>query len=219
MPPVKVALADDHSLVRGAIANLINSYDGYQVVIQADNGRQLIDAIELGEEPDIVLMDLNMPVMDGYTTCSYLRDNYPGIKVLALSMYDKEHCIIRILRNGARGYILKDINPREFKSALDTLLQSGYYYSGIITGKLIHAINKMDNTVDSMQVISRLGAAELQLLQHICTELTYKEIADIMGISPRMVDSYREGLFDKLQARSRVGLAIQAIKYGIVVVE
>lgn len=219
MGVIKIALADDHSLVRNAIVNLIDSYDGYKVIAQADNGQQLLDAVKYGDKPDIVLLDLNMPILDGYATCAQLREHFPDIKVLALSMYDKEHCIIRILRNGARGYILKDINPKEFKSALDTLLHSGYYYSGIITGKLIHAINKMDNTAETMQVISRLALHEMEFLKLICTEMTYKEIADAMKVSPRSVDSYREALFEKMQAKSRVGLAIQAIKYGIVVLD
>jgi two-component system, NarL family, invasion response regulator UvrY len=216
MSTIKVALADDHTLVRNALANLISSYEGYEVVLQADNGRQLTEAITYGPVPDMVLLDINMPVMDGYETCLWLRDHYPDTKVLALSMYDKEYSIIRMLRNGARGYILKDIDPKEFKSALDTFIKTGYYYSGIISNRLVHAINKMDDASETIQSMSRLSDMERELLKLICTEMTYKEIADQMKISPRTVDSYREGLFEKLNVRSRVGLVIYAIRNGIV---
>jgi DNA-binding NarL/FixJ family response regulator len=131
-------------------------------------------------------------------------------------MYDQEHAIIRMLRNGARGFILKDIDPKEFKQALNTLLQTGYYYSGLVSGKIIHAINNMDKASETMQVLSKLNDPEIRFLKLACTELTYKEIASEMKVTPRTVDGYREELFQKLSVHSRVGLVLFAIRNGLV---
>lgn len=219
MNKIKVALADDHALVRNAIANLVTGYDGFETIFQANNGKELVDFVNTTARPEIVLLDINMPVMDGYDTCAWLKENYPDIKVLALSMYDKEHAIIRMLRNGAKGYILKDIDPREFKQALITLQQTGYYYSSIVSGKLIHAINNMDKTYETFQTVSNLNSREIEFLRLACTEMTYKEIAAQMGITPRTIDGYREGLFEKLDVHSRVGLVLFSIKNGIIAVD
>lgn len=219
MHKIKIALVDDHSLVRNAIAGLIKEYENYEVVLQASNGKEFIELLPFHSQPEIVLLDINMPVMDGYLACAWLRDNFPDVKVLALSMYDKEHAIIRMLRNGARGYLLKDIDPKEFRSALDTLVKTGYYYSGMITGRLIHAINKMDDPRATLQAVSNLTDAEIKFLQLVCTELTYKEIAAELKISTRMVDSMREQLFEKLGVHSRIGLALYAIRNGIISVD
>ena len=112
--PVIVGLVDDHVLLRKGLATLLME-NGYPTVIQADNGKHFIEKLSSGEVPHIVLLDINMPVMDGYATASWLKENQPQMKILALSMYDDEHSIIRMLRHGAGGYILKDCEPSELK--------------------------------------------------------------------------------------------------------
>lgn len=216
MDTITVALADDHNLVRNAIGKLIDSYGDYKVILQANNGQELISGMQSGKVPEIILLDINMPFQDGFSTCQIIRDNFPQSRVLALSMYDKEYAIIRMLRAGARGYLLKDIDPGELRTALDTLMKTGYYYSGMVSGRLIHAINKMDDTAETIQIISRIQPNEQELLKLISTELTYKEIADQLNINPRTVDSQREILFEKLKVKSRVGLVIQAIRLGLI---
>ena len=124
-----VAVVDDHVLLRNGLANLIRSLDSYAVLFEADNGKDFIEQLKPLYLPDIVLMDINMPEMDGYETALWLKRNYPGIKVLALSMYDNENSVIRMMKNGAKGYVLKDIDPVEFRRALDSLISKGYYYS------------------------------------------------------------------------------------------
>src|SRR6266849_339519 len=136
-----VALVDDHTLLRNGLANLVRNYSDYAVLFEADNGKEFIKELKPKYLPDIVLLDINMPEMDGYETALWLKKNHPEIKVLALSMYDNENAIIRMLKNGAKGYILKDIDPTEFRLALDALIRKGFYYSEMITGKLIHAVN------------------------------------------------------------------------------
>ena len=211
-----VALVDDHTLLRNGLANVVRGYSEYAVLFEADNGKDFITALRPQSLPDIVLLDINMPGMDGYETALWLKQNYPDIRVLALSMYDNEQAIIRMMKNGARGYILKDIDPSEFKMALDAVIKRGFYYSEMVTGKLIHAVNALDEPGQSIKTLVKLNQRELQFLKLVCTELTYREIAEQMYLSPRTIDGYRDDLFEKLKVKTRVGLVMYAIKNGIV---
>jgi two-component system, NarL family, invasion response regulator UvrY len=217
-PKILVALADDHVLLRNGLANLIRSFDQYEIVFEADNGKDFIQKLSTHPTPQLVLMDINMPEMDGYDTALWLKKNHPDVKVLALSMYDNENAIIRMLKNGAKGYILKDIDPLEFKTALDALVRKGFYYSELVTGKLIHAVNNLDEPDQPIKNITALNEREIDFLKYACTEMTYKEIADKMFLSPRTIDGYRDALFEKLNCKTRVGLVMYAIKNGIVTV-
>ena len=211
-----IALADDHVLLRNGLANLLKELD-YQVVAEASNGKELLDKLQGGIVPEVVLMDINMPAMDGYETTLWLKRNYPDIKVIALSMYDDETAIIRMLRNGAKGYILKDSDPSELKAAIHAVLTKGFYHSEMVTGKLIHTINHLDEPEGSaVKDTVGLNEKELEFLKLACTEMTYKEIAEKMYLSPRTIDGYRDALFEKLDIKSRVGLVLFAIKNGIV---
>lgn len=214
-----VVLVDDHVLLRNGLANLIGSFGNYDVLFEADNGRKFIEKIETGLLPDIVLMDINMPEMDGYETCVWLKDNFPQVKILALSMYDNESAIIRMFKAGVKGYILKDCDPSELKNALDAVMTKGFYYSEMVTGKLIHTINSLDEKQSTSKNILQLSEREIMFLKLVCSELTYKEIADKMFVSPRTIDGYRDSLFEKLNVKTRVGLAMYSIKNGIVKLE
>jgi two-component system, NarL family, invasion response regulator UvrY len=213
---IKVALADDHVLLRNGLAGLVNSFDNYTVIFEADNGKEFQQKINAGNLPQLVLMDINMPEMDGYETTLWLKRNHPDIKVLALSMYDNENAIIRMLRNGARGYLLKDTEPKEFKQALDAIMQKGFYYSELVTGKLIHAVNSITDDGNELASSIKLSDREIEFLKLICTEMTYKEIAEKMFLSPRTIDGYRDALFEKLNSKTRTGLVIFAIKNNLV---
>lgn len=215
METYKIALADDHVLMRNGLASLINTFDGYQVIFQGADGQELIDSINKTSLPDIVLLDINMPKKDGYETALWFKINYPDIKVLALSMYDNETAIIKMLKNGAKGYILKDAEPFELKAALNAVLHKGYYYSELVTGHLIKSICKTDEAGKTKNSLL-LNTRETEFLKYCCTEMNYKEIADKMFVSPRTVDGYRDTLCEKLNLKSRVGLAMYAIKNGIV---
>jgi two-component system, NarL family, invasion response regulator UvrY len=210
-----IVLTDDHVLLRNGLAALVKSL-GHTVLFEADNGKDFISKLDKNNCPDVVLMDINMPEMDGYDTAQWIKTNYWDIKVLALSMYDNENAIIRMLKCGAKGYILKDSEPSELKAAIDALLTKGYYYSDLVTGKLIHAINKIDDEGSDVNTVNNLNERETDFLKYACTELTYKEIADKMFVSPRTIDGYRDGLFEKLHVKTRVGLVMYAIKQGVV---
>jgi two-component system, NarL family, invasion response regulator UvrY len=207
----KISLADDHVLLRNGLASLLKDL-GFDVVFEADNGLDFMDKLKMNLLPDIVLMDINMPQMDGYQTTQWLKKQYPDIKVIALSMYDDDNAIIRMLRCGAKGYILKDSDPSEVKSALHSVQQKGYYHSELVTSKLIHSLNQLDEPEKSFNNLPDLNDREMEFLKFVCTELTYKEIAEQMNLSPRTIDGYRDSLFEKLNVKSRVGLAVFAIK-------
>ena len=211
-----VALVDDHVLLRNGLANIIRNFRSHDVLFEADNGKQCVARLEAGLIPSIVLLDINMPEMDGYSTALVIKSRWPEVKVLALSMYDSENSIIRMLRNGARGYILKDTDPTELQTALQDVQEKGYYHSEMITSRLIRLVNDLDNPEGQIQQMMHLNEREIEFLKFSCTELTYKEIADRMGVSPRTVDGYRDTLFEKLPVKTRVGLVLYAIRSGLV---
>ena len=210
-----IVLTDDHNLLRNGLASLVTSL-GHTVLFEADNGKHFIEKLNPNALPDLVLLDINMPEMDGYETAQWIKTNHPEINILALSMYDNETSIIRMLKCGAKGYILKDSEPAELKAAIEAIMNKGFYYSDLVSGKLMHAINKMDDESGDLKSLVPLNDRETDFLKYTCTELTYKEIADKMFVSPRTIDGYRDALFEKLQMKTRVGLVMYAIKNGIV---
>jgi two-component system, NarL family, invasion response regulator UvrY len=210
---IRVAVADDHSLLRQALAKLINSFENFVVLFEANNGNEIKARLTKHIIPDIVLLDVNMPDMDGYETAQWLHQNYPQIKVLALSMFSDENIIIRMLKLGAKGYILKNAEPEELKEALTSVLEKDFYLSEYISGKIVSGLNKdLDRPDDRVSLTEK----EKELLKWICTEMTYKDIAAKMFVSPRTLDDYRNNLFEKLKVRTRVGLVLYAIRNRIV---
>lgn len=210
-----VVLVDDHSLLRMGLATMVES-QGNTVIFEAGNGKEFQEKLDAANLPHIVLMDINMPEMDGFETTLWLKQNHPEVKVLALSMYDNETSIIRMLKCGARGYILKDSEPNELRTAMNDILTKGFYYSELVSGKLMHAISSIDDETDGLKNLVPLSDRETDFLKYACTEMTYKEIADKMYVSPRTIDGYRDALFEKLKLKTRVGLVMYAIKHGIV---
>jgi DNA-binding NarL/FixJ family response regulator len=213
--PIKVALADDHILLRTALASLIDGFENCKVVMQLTNGKELITEFKKGNLPDVVLLDLNMPEMGGLETAQWLRDNHPGIHVLMLTMYDSELVLIRLLQAGVKGFLKKDIHPDELQYAIRSVMQSGYYYSHNATGKLLNLFRKQADAASTIEK-TMLNGNEIRFLQLSCTELTYKEIAQEMKLNPRGVDNLRDNLFSRLEVKSRVGLAMYAIRHGLV---
>ncbi|OQP62117.1 hypothetical protein A3860_29650 [Niastella vici] len=212
--PIQVALADDHILLRDALASLINTFDNCRVTFTASNGQETLEKIKNGQIPQVLILDLNMPLLDGYDTSMWLHKHYPGIHVLMLTMYDTDLTLIRLLQAGVKGFLKKDIHPEELKFAIRSVMESGYYYSHHVTGKLV---NLFRNTLEDLaQKKNLLNEQELQFLKLSCSELTYKEIAGKMQLSPRAVDALRDQLFNRLDVKSRVGLAMYAIRHGLV---
>ncbi|WEK37277.1 MAG: response regulator transcription factor [Candidatus Pseudobacter hemicellulosilyticus] len=210
---ILVGVADDHTLLRNALARLISSFDNYTVLFEAGNGKEVKDKISKHIVPDIILLDVNMPDIDGYETAKWIYKNYPQIKILALSMFTDESIIIRMLRLGAKGYILKNAEPEELRLALDSVMTKDFYLSEFISGKVISGLHK---DIDLPEDPVVLNEKEREFLQWACSEMTYKDIAVKMFVSPRTVDDYRNSLFEKLKVKSRIGLVLYAIRHGMV---
>lgn len=212
-PVIKVALVDDHSLLRNALANLVDSFGECKVITQLGNGKDLVDSIAKGVIPDVIILDVNMPVMDGFETAEWLSLNRPEIHVLMLTMYDSELSLIRLLQLGVKGFLKKDIHPSELKFAIQSVANTGYYYSPHTTGRIVGLFKNSNGLAIHG---ASLTEQELKLLRYCCSDFTYKEIAQKMDLNPRSIDTLRDHLFMKLDVRSRVGLAMIAIRHGLV---
>lgn len=208
---IRIAIADDHVVLRNGLAELVKKL-GYTVMLESSNGKELSESLEEGNLPDIVLMDISMPQMDGFETTQCLKSNYPEVKVLALSVYEDEGAIIRMLKNGARGYLLKSVETKDLQQAIDSVYSKGFYYTDMITGAMLHAMLQDEG----FGKVASMNDREFHFLKLASTEMTYEKIADIMNVSPRTVDGYREALFEKLNVKSRIGLVLFAIKNRIV---
>jgi two-component system, NarL family, invasion response regulator UvrY len=211
---IKISMADDHVLLRNALASLIDSFGNCRVIHQCGTGKALTDSIQSGTIPDVVILDLNMPDMDGHETAVWLQKNAPDVHVLMLTMYDSDLSLIRLLQAGVKGFLKKDIHPSELKFALQSVVHSGYYYSNHTTGKLVNLFR--NNTDGNTVRRATLSEQELLFLKLACSEMTYKAIAQQMKLNPRSVDTLRDQLFVKLDVKSRVGLAMVAIRHGVV---
>lgn len=210
----KVAIADDHLLIAKAISSIVEGFVGFEVLYEVENGKVLLERMhQTGKVPDIVLLDISMPVMDGYATASWLRENYPAVLVMALSVQDDDESLIKMIKAGARGYLHKNVHPAELEKALETLVSKGMYYPDWATSRVFLKMGELDD-------IQRKNAIEItdrekEFLQYASTELTYKEIGEKMFCSPRTVESYRDALFEKLDLKTRVGLVVYAIKNNL----
>lgn len=208
-------LADDHILLRDALGNLINSFPNFVVSGLASDGKEVISCIRKNGAPEMIILDLNMPNMDGYETTRWLAQEYPSVKILILTMYDSDIALIRLLQEGVRGFLKKDINPDELRNALETVVEQGYYYTNKTTSQIAALFKKSKGEISGLEKGS-LTEVEIRFLKLASTDMTYKEIAMQLNLSTRVVDNYREALFEKVNVRSRVGLAIYAVKNGIV---
>ena len=206
---IRIVLVDDHRLFRSGLVSLINSLSGYEVLFEAANGEELSRKLSPHLKPDIILLDINMPVMDGIESARWLKAVYPDVCVIVLSMFEDADKVLTMVKLGVKGYLLKDSEPYEFEHALRKVSQGELYYPEFVTR---HLLNNFNRNAEQIQLNNR----EIEFLKLAGTELTYKEIADQMCISARTVDGYRDQLFEKLQIKSRVGLVLYAIKNNMI---
>lgn len=216
-PTVNLALVDDHKLFRKGLISLIELVNTkYHILFEADNGVDLQQKIDAKNLPNIILMDVSMPKMDGFASVEWLKEKYPTVKVLVVSMVEKEETIVKMLKLGVKGYLCKDVEPKELGEALEAVNNKGYYYTDFITGKLVHSLQNGNAEKQKELEINPINNQEKQFLELACSELTYAEIADKMCLSPKTIDGYRNSLFEKLKVKSRVGLVLFAIKNRMV---
>ncbi len=207
---IKIGIADDHTLYRSGLISMISGFDDCRIVFEAEDGKSALQNLgPLNKKVDICILDINMPNVNGYDTLKEIKSKWPAVKVLMLSAYNNIHAIVKTLRGGTNGYMLKNCTPSELHEALRKIHFNGYYYPEFISGRMIYLLN--NNSVD----IPVLSDVELDFLALCATELTYKQIADILCVSPRTVDKYSKVLFDKLNVRTRTALATFALNIGL----
>lgn len=211
-----IALIEDQLLVRSGLKALINEKNEYRVTIEANNGQDFIFKLNKNFPPDIVLMSMHMPVMNGFETTTWIREHCPKIKVIVISHESYNEEVFNLLKSGARGFISKTASYEDLEHIISNINKHGYHLSEELSEGLIKNIQESNTTYKKVNPVTLLTEREIRFMQLASTEKTYKEIAAVMELSPRTIDSYRDQLFAKLELKNRVGLVLFAIKHGLV---
>lgn len=209
---IYVGIVDDHQLFLKSLSLMLSGFENFTVAVEALNGKDLQNKMKLLQSvPDIMLIDVSMPVMDGIATTAWLTENYPSIKLTALSMDDSDKTIIAMIKAGCCAYLLKDTHPAELEKALNEIHTKGYY-NGDVSNINYRRLRKVEEDEEKL----KLNDNHKQFLQLACSDLTYKQIGAKMSKSERTIDGYREELFQKFNVQSRVGLVLEAIRRDLV---
>ncbi len=206
---ISIAIADDHKMVREGIVKIINSFENFNVTIQADDGLELIQKLEIADTmPDICILDINMPRKNGWVTLAEIKQKWTSLKIVMLSVLGEVTVINTAITNGANGYICKSNDPDDLRDTLIKVYELGYFYPIGSSQTFLASVGSPAKAY--------LTSRELKFLEFCCEDSSYKEIADRMHVSPRTVEGYRDALFEKLSLRTRIGLVMYAIKNGII---
>ena len=216
MKPINLAIADDHKIFRNGLKATLEDYPDFNLLIEASNGKELIGLLA-DHEPDVILMDIKMPEMDGMQTTAYVNQHFKNIKVLALSMHNEDKYIVDMMKSGASGYLLKNAEPEEIIEAIQTVHNKGFYFNEHLSVTLIKQLVGPGSYTDGAgQQNVDLNDREIEVLRLVCQEYSNQEIADKIFLSVRTVEGYRARLFEKTGSKNLVGLVIFAIKRGII---
>jgi DNA-binding NarL/FixJ family response regulator len=215
MKKINLAIADDHKIFRNGLKATLEDCAEFDLVLEASNGKQLVGLLT-SVTPDVILMDIKMPEMDGIQTTSYVKQHYPQIKVLALSMFNEDKYIVDMMRAGASGYLLKNAEPEEIIEAISTVYDKDYYFNEHLSLTLIKQLNVPAKNISPGQHLAEFSDREIEVLKLVCQECSNQEIADKMFLSVRTVEGYRARLFEKTKSKNLVGLVIFAIKAGVI---
>lgn len=215
--PVKVAVADDHVLFRKGLITILETDPNIEVVLDANNGKELIQQLDNGL-PDVILMDLKMPEMDGMEATKIVKKKYPEIKVLVLSMYDEEQFIIYCLELGANGYLLKNTDPDEVMKAISVVIEKDFYFNDHISTVMMKGLHQKNRSKSKPKLVSgiQLTNREKEVLELICKEFTTPEIGEKLFISHRTVEGHRKNLLEKTGAKNTAGLVVFALKNELI---
>lgn len=206
-----VVVVDDHTLLSQAIQSMVDNFEKFTVLYTCNNGKELIEMMSTSPKniPDVILMDVNMPIMNGIDATTFISENYPTVNIMALSVEDEEATILRMLQAGAIGYLLKDTEKLVLEKALTEIVETGFYHTNEVTNLLMNSVNGFIKDKEFFK------EHEITFMKLSCSELTYREIADQMSLSPKTIDGYRDALFKKCNVKNRVGLVMYAIKNNI----
>lgn len=211
MSEIKVAIADDHKIFRKGVIISLRHYSNIKFVLEAENGQELLNGIEEAK-PDVILMDLRMPVKDGIETTKFISQHYPDIAVLVLTMHEDERFVVHLMENGANGYLLKSTDPSEIKKAITDVVDKGYYLNNFVNRILIKKTQNKNRIIPSLKKEVEISDKEKEVIQYICLEYTSVEIGEKMGISARTVESIKERLMERFGLKNTAGLVFFAVK-------
>ena len=214
MKKIKIAIADDYKIFREGLKVSLGQDDKMQVIFEAENGEELIAAMET-KKPDIIIMDLKMPIMDGMEATQVIRKKYSDVKVLVVSMYEDDKFIIHLMEIGANGYLLKNAEPDEIRKAIYAVSENGYYFNDLVNKALLKKLVLKNNLKPSFNENVELTERELQVLKLICAEKTAAEIGKEIFLSPRSVEGIRQRLIEKIGVRNTAGIVMFAVKNGL----
>ncbi|MEZ4774428.1 MAG: response regulator transcription factor [Bacteroidia bacterium] len=215
MSKIKIGTADDHNLFRIGLSTLLEENPEFEIVLQASNGNSLLKAIPEAK-PDIILLDLKMPVMDGIEAAEIIRNEYPAIRLIALSGYDKEDFILHMMEKGIHGFLNKNSEPEEVETAIYSVMENGFYFNDRISRIMLKGLLTKKRITPSFNSEVELSEREQEILELICKEYTNREISDKLAISVRTVEGYRTSMLQKIGARNTAGLVVFAYKNGII---
>jgi len=213
---IRIALVDDHELFRKGMAAILNANENLEVISEAGNGHDFLQGLAEGNPPDVVLLDLEMPVMNGLQTLTQLRKQMPDIKVILLTMHSDEKFVLHFMESGANGYLLKDSKPQEVEAAILKVAKSGFYFSDAVSHVLLNGVKQKNQSPPTLPGQEPLAEREIEVLKLLCLELTTAEIGEKLFLSPRTIEGYRKSLFEKTGARNVAGLVLFAVRIGLV---
>lgn len=211
---INIAIADDYKIFREGLKVSLGQDENLHVVAESDNGEDLIKAIEI-RQPDVIIMDLKMPIMDGMEATQLIRKKYTGIKILVVSMYDDDKFIIHLMEIGANGYLLKNADPDEIRKAIYAVHENGYYFNDLVNKALLKKLVIRNNIKPSFKENVELSERELEVLKLICREKTAAEIGKEIFLSPRSVEGIRQRLIEKIGVRNTAGIVMFAVKNNL----
>ncbi|RPE08239.1 DNA-binding response regulator [Chitinophaga lutea] len=217
LSPIKVAIADDHKIFRSGVINTLTPYENINVVFEAEDGEHLLQIMQ-EQQPDVILMDLKMPKMDGIQATIKVKEKYPQVKVIILTMYEDDNFIVHLVENGANAYLLKNSEPEEIYEAICTTFEKGFYFNENVNlallKKVLHKNKQQFKPTFKNEV--QLTDRELEVLKLICNEFTTQEISEQIFLSPRTVEGLRQKLLEKLNVKNTVGLVLYAFRNGLI---
>lgn len=215
MVDIRVAIADDHKIFRKGVILSLRHYNNLKFVLEADNGQALLDNLEEAK-PDVILMDLRMPVKDGIETTKFISKNYPDIAIIILTMHEDERFVSHLMENGANGYLLKSTDPSEIKKAITDVVVKGYYLNNFVNRILLKKSHNRAKAAPSLNSEQEITEKEKEVLRYICMEFTSQEIGEKMTISPRTVESIKERLMERFGVKNTAGLVFFAVKNNLI---
>jgi DNA-binding NarL/FixJ family response regulator len=215
MSTIRVAIADDHKIFRKGVTLSLRPYTNIKFVLEAENGDELLNGLQEAQ-PDVVLMDLRMPGKDGIETTKTISKQFPGIKVLVLSMYEDERFVFHMMENGANGYLLKNSEPQEIRRAIMDVFEKGYYLNNYVNRILLKRSHARNKSIPNLNSEITLTDKEKDVLRFICMEFTAQEIAQKMEISARTVESIKDRLMERFGSKNTAGLVFFAVKNNLI---